>query len=313
MKMRVHLSGDVTRGEDVHVGTLNNPTFNSLDATLALNAEQLRGRNLGVYFPTALLTTTAAFNFQFFDPEESNVSDCISASFGFSFLSDAGGFTNNAQPIIILDGSGKYSGLVGTIQDTVEEFVPTEKPAEVNFYTLCPAADPNPSVYVQDECTEIYEWSTEGSIGDYNFSGSTLAGQDDHIGIFDTPFFFPPNVEDSPMAGCVMGAYFLNDRGVAVGQWNFRFFGSTEDGTLPTAWLSGNLGFGGEGAEYPDVVTGGSGDWTGFLDGFVPLPSVRIQRSFYGQYVPKGKALLEEGSRQRLRQEQQVQSHRLRV
>ena len=275
-------TGDISRGDDNHVGVLENPAFDSLEAAQTQNVDEgLIGRNLGVYFPNSLQSTTALFNFQFFpessfaDDDDDNEADWIATSFGFSFETPLGAFTADEQPNVILGGSGKYSGIVGTIEDTVEEFDPAPEGefSEVNYYKICSDGDPFPAPIVEEECTIIYELSKSVSftVGGYNFSGSELVGEDDHLGIFNTPFFLSPDVENSTLKGRIMGHYFLNERGAATGQWNFHFFGGDEDdGEVPSGWLTGNLGFG-EG-DYPDVIVGGSGDWKGFQGRIRPAP-----------------------------------------
>ena len=276
-------AGDVFRGDDSHVGVLDNPAFLSLEAAQGQNAdEDVVGRNIGVYFPNSLQTSTALFNFEFFgdssvaagDNGDDDEVDWIATSFGFSFETPLGTFTTVEQPNVIIGGSGKYSGIVGTIEDTVEEFppVPEGEFAEVNYYKICSDDDPFPSPIVDEECTIVYELSKPESfaVGGYNFSGSELVGEDDHLGIFNTPFFFSSDVENTTVAGRIMGHYFLNERGAATGQWNFHFFGKDDNDEVPSGWLTGNLGFGEE--DYPDVVVGGTGDWKGFQGRIRPTP-----------------------------------------
>lgn len=273
-------AGDVFRGVDSHVGVLDNPAFLSLEAAQGQNVdEDVVGRNIGVYFPNSLQTSTALFNFEFFGDSSATADDdgevdWIATSFGFSFETPLGTFTTDEQPNVIIGGSGKYSGIVGTIEDTVEEFppVPEGEFAEVNYYTICSDDDPFPNPIVAKDCTVIYELSKPGSfaVGGYNFSGSSLAGEDDHLGVFNTPFFLSSDVGNSTVAGRIMGHYFLNERGAATGQWNFHFFGKDDNDVEPSGWLTGNLGFG-EG-DYPDVVVGGTGDWKGFQGRIRPTP-----------------------------------------
>ena len=260
-------TGDVFRGEDNHVGVLDNPTFK--DNPASLNKTSVDGRNIGVYFPNSLQTTTALFNFEFFN-ESSAASDddevdWIVTSFGFSFDSALDNFTSGQQPNVILGGSGKYSGIVGTIEDAVEEFLPTVEGQsdEINYYQICSDDDPFPNPIVVEECTVIYErfMLEPFTVGGFNFSGSILVGEDDHLGIFNNPFFMSSDVENATVAGRIMGHYFVNERGAATGQWNFHFFGGSTD-EIQSGWLTGNLGFGV--GDFPDVAVGGTGDWKGF-------------------------------------------------
>ena len=261
-------AGDVSRGEDNHVGVLDNPIFKNNPASL--NKTSVDGRNIGVYFPNSLETTTALFNFEFFN--ESSVAsdddevDWIVTSFGFSFESSLGNFTTGAQPNVILGGSGKYSGIVGTIEDAVEEFLPTPEGEsdEINYYKICSDDDPFPNPIVMEECTVFYELSKPEpfTISGYNFSGNILVGESDHLGVFDTPFFMSSDVENATVAGRIMGHYLVNERGAATGQWNFNFFGGSADEIMQSGWLTGNLGFGV--GDFPDVAVGGTGDWKGF-------------------------------------------------
>ena len=274
-------AGDVSRGKGNHVGVQDNPVFASLEAAQGQDVDdEVIGRNIGVYFPDSLQTTTALFNFELFGDssldEDVDEADWIATSFGFSFETALGTFTTVEEPNVIIGGSGKYSGIVGTIEDTVEDFDPAPEGefAEVNYYKICSGDDPFPSPVVEEDCTVIYELSAPQpvSVGGYNFSGSVLAGENDHLGNFNSPFFTSPDVENSTLAGRIMGHYFLNERGAATGQWNFHFFDRNMDdeASSPSGWLTGNLGFG-EG-DYPDVVVGGTGDWKGFEGRIRPLP-----------------------------------------
>ena len=274
-------TGDVSRGKGNHVSALDNPAFASLEAAQGQDVDdEVIGRNIGVYFPDSLQTTSALFNFQLFGDssldEDIDEADWIATSFGFSFETALGTFTTVEEPNVIIGGSGKYSGIVGTIEDTVKEFDPAPEGefAEVNYYKICSDDDPFPSPVVEEDCTVIYELSVPHpfSVGGYNFSGSVLAGEDDHLGVFNSPFFFSPDVENSTLAGRIMGHYFLNERGAATGQWNFHFFDRNmeDEASSPSGWLTGNLGFGK--GDYPDVVVGGTGDWKGFEGRIRPLP-----------------------------------------
>lgn len=272
-------AGDVLHGEGSHLGLQDNPAFNSLEAAQEQNVDVI-GRNIGAYFIDSLQTTTALFNFEFFGDssfdEDTDEADWIAMSFGFSYETSLDTFTAVEQPNVIIGGSGKYSGIVGTIEDTVEEFTPEPRGEfeQVNYYKICSDDDPFPSPVVEKDCSVIYELSMPQSfsVGGYNFSGSELAGEDDHLGIFNTPFYLSPNAKNSTLAGRIMGHYFLNERGAATGQWNFHFFDRNEDdeGVSPSGWVTGNLGFG-EG-DYPDVVVGGTGDWKGFEGRIRPEP-----------------------------------------
>ena len=275
-------SGDVSRGKGNHVGVQDNPAFASLEAAQGHDVDnEVIGRNIGVYFPDSLQQTTALFNFELFGDsslnEDVDEADWIATSFGFSFETALGTFTTLEEPNVIIGGSGKYSGIVGTIEDTVEEFGPAPLPegefAQVIYYKICSDDDPFPSPVVEEDCTVIYELSAPQpvSVGGYNFSGSVLAGENDHLGVFNSPFFTSPDVENSTLAGRIMGHYFLNERGAATGQWNFHFFGRNmdDDASSPSGWLTGNLGFGK--GDYPDVVVGGTGDWKGFEGRIRPL------------------------------------------
>lgn len=89
---------------------------------------------------------------------------------------------------------------------------------------------------------------------------------------FDTPLFLSPNVKESKVAGRIMGAYWPTVSGgeeessLESGFWNFHFFPDQEDDNNNT-WIAASLGFGrgNSTVQTPNVVTGGTGRYAGYV------------------------------------------------
>ena len=164
-----------------------------------------------------------------------------------SWITGFAGVGPTQTPTVLTGGSGAYLGITGTMTTF---FI--EPPATINI-TLCPPEEPDVvDSSPMDECTVFYERRTSGNFGAYSFAGS-----DDQTGNFDTPFYLDMNFQnDEDPDGRVAGTYYPNAAGDSPGDLFFHFFEDDE-------WVTGRTGFGN--GVVPNVVTGGTGSFTGFV------------------------------------------------
>ena len=249
-----------------HTGIANTPTF----ANASVESSPLIGRLVAQYFLDAITTASGSFNFQFFDPYPNNASDFVSINFGFGPLDTSldGSFTRGT-PNIVLGGTGQYAGITGSMRDRAVSSDPL-----VFEYQICPEEKIDDEAEAMDvPCRKIYEWSTGGNFGKYNFSGS-VEYEGGALGVFDTPFFNDPDVRNADVAGRVMGYYVPNGGGAVAGNWNFAFFDHGRESLAGEKvehedWIAASLGFYQDGADsterdgVPNIIMAGSGKFAG--------------------------------------------------
>lgn len=255
-------SGSVPFPSNTSYGEVaNTPTFPNANLT----PSEVNGRLVAQFFFDRITTASGSFNFGTFPAgNDTDTDDWVSVNFGFGPLDTSldGSFTRGT-PNIVVGGTGKYSGFVGSMRDKA---VSTDPNPLVFLYEICPSEETEPSPDVMESCFSVYEWSTSrrSNFSGYQFAGTALYEEgDEHTGVFDTPFFASPDVENSEVMGRVIGYYIPNGRGAASGLWNFAFF---EKGSEDSEnWIAASLGFDDDDtATSPNVITGGSGAFSGF-------------------------------------------------
>lgn len=264
-------SGSFPAVEEGYVGVANTPVFDSVNVSTSTSTPI--GRLIAQYFLDRITTASGSFSFQVFDEEQNE--DWVSVNFGFGPLDTSldGSFTRGT-PNIVVGGTGSFAGLKGEMRDRAVSVDPL-----VFLYEICPAdqdKEVSDNTFTNtDECQVIYEWSTNGTFNGYQFSGSIIYGDERELGVFDTPFFGSPNVQNATVIGRVMGYYVPNARGATSGLWNFAYFDeesnvtASEDEVKHENWIAASLGFYQFDADRedqdptPNVVTGGSGKFVG--------------------------------------------------